>query len=386
MSALARWSRLEANPAFGSGGLGSLKTKRAVCVGAGGLAGPALGHLAMLGIETVIIDRDVVAPENLGTQGFPESMVGLPKAQVRALALGEINSSWKVHALHADFRRVGLGLFADADIVLCALDSASARAMLSEAMTRVGRVWLDAAVDATGRPFGRVACYDPRRPETGCYACPHTARSLAELVRGATERCPSAHRREEPSPPTLATSMLSAWVAAVQAHWAVELLLGRGADLPGSETYMDLSGLAVRRHRLPRNSECVFDHQIFAPVFKLGCGVAETSVGETLEAAAGEVGPEAQLRLWRDPLAVGLRCVECGSTRRPFRLLGALGERDLHCACGGPMAAPADSLLDRFGAAEAEPFAERTWAELGLPDSEIIGARGAGREIYLRFD
>ena len=50
------------------------------------------------------------------------------------------------------------------------------------------------------------------------------------------------------------------------------------------------------------------------------------------------------------------------------------------------MLPPAGALFDRFGTAEAEIFLHRSWAEMGLPAREIVGARLDGREIYLGFD
>ncbi|MDR3703751.1 MAG: ThiF family adenylyltransferase [Candidatus Sulfopaludibacter sp.] len=384
MSPELRWSRLRRSQRLGCG-LSQLHASSVVLVGAGALGGCVLPHLAMLGIPTTIIDKDVVSEENLGNQGFAENMVGLPKAQARAISLRSLNSSWRVNPVHADLSRVGLGDYAQFDLILCALDSPGARAALSAIAVHTGRAWCDAAVDPSGVPFGRVACYDPRLEDGACYVCPHDPSSLAMAMRGGVEGCPGTPGRGADAPPTLATSMLAAAVAALQVTWATEMLLGRMDGIAGMEAYLDLGGCALRRHRLVRNPRCLFTHRRFEPIEPLGVGVAGITVAETLRAASTWLRGDVQMRLWRDAIATELRCPECGVVRRPFRLLGSLSAAEMRCDCGAEMGAPAAGLLDRFGVDEAEPFVDRTWDELGLPEREIVAAGADGCEIFLRF-
>ena len=49
--------------------------------GLGTLGGETLRHLAMLGVPMVLLDRGMVEPENLGTQGFAADHVGLSKVK-----------------------------------------------------------------------------------------------------------------------------------------------------------------------------------------------------------------------------------------------------------------------------------------------------------------
>jgi hypothetical protein len=262
----------------------------------------------------------------------------------------------------------------------------SARAALSEIAVRTGRPWCDAAVDANGLPFGRVACYDSRLDAGACYICPHDASSLATAAAGGLERCPGVSGPAAASPPTLATPVLSSVVAGLQVHWAVEMLLGRMDGVAGSEAYVDLGGCALRRHRLVRNPSCLFDHRRFEPVEPLGAAAGGITVAETLREASLWLKGDVQLRLWRDAIATRLQCPQCGAARPVFRLLGALRPEETRCDCGGEMLPPATGLLGRFGIEEAEPFVDRTWAELGLPERDVVAARSDGREIYLRFD
>jgi hypothetical protein len=58
---------------------------------------------------------------------------------------------------------------------------------------------------------------------------------------------------------------------------------------------------------------------------------------------------------------------------------------EARCGCGPTMQPAAPGLLDRFTKPEATAFLDRTWAELGLPEEDVVTASSldGARAIHL---
>lgn len=374
-----RFARVEAVQAIGREGVAKLRAARVAVVGGGTIGGVLLPHLAMLGVATLLIDKGTVNETNLGTQMFAEDYVGLAKAQLRALAMRELNSAWKVEAIHADVTRMGLGIFAGVEVVFTCLDSRAARAAMNEMAMRTGTPLVDAAIDGSGRSlFGRVAAYAPARGGA-CYLCPLAPRPVRA---GGAQPCPVFDWSEEAPPVTVAVSALGAAVAAQQFVWGLKFLLGRGAEVAGKELYFDMEAGMMSVQRLERNPHCALDHRALDLV-RLGRSPEELTVGEAFREAERSLGAPAALELHRSALATEPRCGACGASARRFRLLRAIGADETTCACGGKLVPTAAGLTSRFVEEDAREFAGRSMAELGVPREDVITATARGRETHL---
>ncbi|KAF0178733.1 MAG: UBA/THIF-type NAD/FAD binding protein [Nitrospirae bacterium] len=126
-------------------------------VGCGGLGGHGAEMLARCGVGRLIcIDPDSFAEHNLNRQRFCTiSSLGLPKAQVIAEELRNINPSTLVSA-HVEAFRLSRAaeLLGPADVVVDALDSFDARAELAAACSALGRPFVHGAI---GGWYGQFA-------------------------------------------------------------------------------------------------------------------------------------------------------------------------------------------------------------------------------------
>jgi len=88
-----RYSRQLLIPEVGLAGQARLRAARVLCVGAGGLGGPALSYLVAAGVGTVaLVDDDVVDESNLQRQLlFSTGDIGRSKAEVAAERLRALN-------------------------------------------------------------------------------------------------------------------------------------------------------------------------------------------------------------------------------------------------------------------------------------------------------
>jgi molybdopterin/thiamine biosynthesis adenylyltransferase len=380
-----RYSRIAQVALIGPDGLATLQRSTAAVLGVGNIGGWVAQHLVLLGIRVILLDNDTVSEENLGTQGFTDDDLGVPKVEARARHLRRLNPSCSIALLHADIERLGLGALRGADVLFCCLDSQRTRTAVNEIATRLGVPWVDAAIDGTGHTlFGRVAAYDSRSPDSACYLCAHDRESLREIMRqGMPEQCPVWQWREQEAitAPTLAISTLGATVASVQVLWGLKILLGRGAEVVSRELYLDLDRNTLTPHTLKRNPTCVFDHCIF-PLTPFGRSVREVTLGETFAAAEETMGEGITLYLHRRALVTAVRCPQCAAVRKPYRLLEVLTVAETECACGAVMQPIATDISDHFRRNSVAPFLHKTWSEIGLPAQDVLTVTNGEREVH----
>jgi molybdopterin/thiamine biosynthesis adenylyltransferase len=363
-----------------------LRNAQVAVLGLGNIGGQLAQHLVLHGIGVILVDRDVVTAANLGTQGFLESDLGQPKATARAERLAPLNPSCRIEPIHADVRRLGLGALRHASLIFSCLDSRQSRVVVNEIAMRLGVTWIDGALDGSGASlFGRVACYDPRRAESACYLCPHDAASLQAMSNedGVSNGCAAWWKDAgDAAAPTLASSALGGAVAAMQAMWGRQVLLGDFADIAATELYFDVGRQRMSSHRLRLNPRCVLDHRSWA-LTRLGRGTASATVAQTFAFAEAALDGEIALQLPHRSIVTSMRCPQCGAEDRPYRVLDSLNTSERPCTCGHEMHPASADLLDRFSRLDVKPVLDRTWHELGLPPADVVVAAGSNRELHI---
>jgi molybdopterin/thiamine biosynthesis adenylyltransferase/Zn ribbon nucleic-acid-binding protein len=380
-----RYARLEAMPGMGADGVAALRDTTVAVLGLGNVGGQLAQHLVLHGIGVVLVDRDVVAEANLGTQGFLERDLGQSKAEARAERLAPLNPTCRIEPVHADIRQLGLGALHGVSLIFSCLDSRRSRVVVNEMAMRLGIPWIDGALDGSGASlFGRVASYDFRRPESACYLCPHDSTSLRDIANeGSVAGCSAIWWNDgAAAAPTLASSALGGAVASMQAIWGVRVLRGQCDESASTEMYFDVGRRHMSSHRLPRNPRCLLDHHSW-PLRPLGRDTAGTTVAQTFAFAEAQLGGEIVLQLPQRSIVTAARCPQCGAEVRTYRVLDSLAIEGVHCVCGHEMHPAINELLDRFGRLEAKPFLDRTWREIGLPPADVVIAANGNRELHI---
>lgn len=156
-------------PLFGEAGQERLGKARVAVVGAGGLGCPAALYLAAAGIgEIRLIDPDLVERSNLNRQVLHrESDIGLPKVASAAEKLLAQNPGVAVSVRYAAIdRKNAEDLIGDADIVVDAVDTFTARYLLNRAALAQGIPLVHGAVSGFD---GQVTTVLPGR--TACLRC-----------------------------------------------------------------------------------------------------------------------------------------------------------------------------------------------------------------------
>jgi molybdopterin-synthase adenylyltransferase len=150
---------------------GRLLGAHALVIGAGGLGAPALMYLASAGVGRItVMDPDTVDLTNLQRQiAHTTERVGQPKVQSASLALAQLNPGVQVHAIAEAADEALLREWVpQAHVVLDCTDRFAIRQLINQVCREAGVPLVSASAV---RFDGQISVFDPRVPESPCYAC-----------------------------------------------------------------------------------------------------------------------------------------------------------------------------------------------------------------------
>lgn len=148
-----------------------LLASHALVIGAGGLGAPALLYLASSGVGRItVIDPDTVDITNLQRQiAHTTERVGQAKVRSASQAIAQINPGVRVEAIaQAADEALLREHLPQAHVVLDCTDRFATRQLIN----RVSREAGVPLVSASAVRFdGQISVFDPRMPDSPCYAC-----------------------------------------------------------------------------------------------------------------------------------------------------------------------------------------------------------------------
>lgn len=342
-----------------------LATARVLVVGAGALGNEVLKNLALLGVGTVyVIDLDDVEPSNLSRSVlFRTEDGGRGKAEVGAQRAGEINPDVRMIPFKGDvITDLGLGLFADVDVVIGCLDNREARLWVNRQCWKVGTPWVDSGIQEIQ---GVVKVFVP--PDSACYECAMTERDYQLL--NLRYSCPLLRRDQimegkVPTAPTIASMM-----GALEVQEALKIIHG----LPvAAGSAMVFNGVANQFYttRLPFRADCL-SHETYPQPVELP--LSATQPVADLFAAAQQTGLAGPLTLVLErDLVVSIGCPRCGWHIDVHRPRTRVSQAESICpTCNKPAQPEIVSAL-----AEDSPLAALSLAQVGIPPYDIVRVDG----------
>ena len=351
-----------------------LAAARVLVIGAGAIGNELIKNLALLGVGHVVIaDLDRVENSNLSRSVlFRESDIGRPKAEVAAARAREIYPGINAQSFVGNIvYDLGLGVYRWADVILGGLDNREARVAINQAAARVGRVWIDGAIE---RLDGVARVFDPALGP--CYECTMSETDWKMLE--ARRSCALLTRQEMEQGKVPTTPTTASVIAGIQCQEAIkhlhglETLAGRGFVFEGT-SHQSYVVTYTRRDDCP-------SHDAYEPILVKPWSVATLTVGELLSQARDEVGDGAVIELNHDLLR-SLECARCQTSEPLFASLGKVTEQQGRCPqCNEPRVPHVFHTLDG-----SEGLQERTLAEIGVPPWDIVGARRGMQQVFFEF-
>ncbi len=350
-----------------------LQAAKVLVVGAGALGNEVLKNLALLGIgHVLVIDKDDVEPSNLSRSVlFRQEDGGRPKADVAAARIREINPDVGIVAVKGDvITDLGLGIFADVDVVIGCLDNREARLWVNRQCWKVGTPWIDAGIQEIQ---GVVKVFVP--PDSACYECAMTERDYQLL--NLRYSCPLLKREDilqgkVPTAPTIASMM-----AALQVQEALKILHGLPVEAGSA---MVFNGVANQFYttKFPHRPDCL-SHEHYPPPTELRLG-HRSRVSELFAEAKRHIEGPLSLALDRD-LVIAIEFPQSGERVDVFRPASAVS----HGESVHPTTREQGRPVFAHAIEEASSLAERTLSEVGIPADDIVRVDGPEQCAFFRL-
>ncbi len=335
-------------------------------VGAGAIGNELIKNLTLLGIGRILIfDMDAIENTNLTRSIlFRAKDVGRSKAEVAAERAREINPDVHTKAFVSNIiDDVGLGVFRRMDVVLGGLDNREARLSINQSCYKVGKPWIDGAIEALNG-FARVFV-----PGQGaCYECTMTETDWKLINKRKSCALLTYEQMSDGKIPTTPTS--SSVIAGIQVQELLKLLhFDRGLPNLAGKGFV-FNGLTHDSYvvEYQRKADCM-SHDTFEEIIEKNWSVKTMTVGEVLMEIKSDLGDNAVLDLDID-IATTAKC-ECGKEKPLCMLVHKLKAKMLECPCCGKQMT-FESIHTFTG---DEDIINKKMSEIGVPLLHIITGR-----------
>ncbi len=335
-------------------------------VGAGAIGNELIKDLALLGVgRLLIVDMDAIENSNLTRSVlFRAKDVGRYKAEVAAERATEMNPDVQAKAMTLNIiDDVGLGVFRRVNLVLGGLDNREARLAINQSCYRVGKPWIDGAIEVLNG-FARV--FMP--PDGACYECTMTDTDWKLINKRKSCALLTKEQMNEGKIPTTPTS--SAIIAGVQVQEMLKILHS-DRELPTLEgkCYV-FNGVTHDSYvvEYQRKPDCM-SHDTYESIEEKPWSVHAMTFRELVDTIKKEMGDDAIVDFDRD--FVSTATCTCGESKDIFAPIHKLKANDIACPkCGNAMSFENFHSLDG-----SETFLDKTAGEIGIPPLHIISGR-----------
>jgi adenylyltransferase/sulfurtransferase len=262
-------------------------------------------NLALVGVGKLeIVDMDTIEHSNLARcVFFRESDEGANKAVVLAREIAILNTEVSVVAHGLPVQRLGIGFLLDFDLVIGALDNREARAWVNQACRKLGKAWIDGAIEGL-RGVARV--FAPTGP---CYMCTLGENDFKQMSH--RKSCALLAPEEILSGKTPTNATTAAVIAAVQAQEAIKILVGRNDLVALSGKGWVFTGDSMDSYVTTyREDEFCLDHDSYDDI--RGPFVASTLAGLAKEAGV-DLSEVVSIDFEEDVISFQ-GCLQCGGS------------------------------------------------------------------------
>ena len=337
--------------------------------------------------HVILIDHDHYDASNLIGQNITPDAVGHSKSGFQARCLTKIRGGdLTITDIARRVELVPLGVIAQSDLIVGAVDSKGARQTLSEIAFHLDTPYLDCGVNPV-HSLARLSFFDPRHQDSACMECAWGPNDYAQL--DAKKSCAAAATKVPATAGNAHLGSLSASTAASAIHRFLQsgsaTCLDIDADTPARQSIIEAYSLDVLRGGLARNRHCRFDHQKLTREF-VGTIDTEASLSTFLD-QIGASADDTMLSVPGISWIVEHRCNDCAnsSVRRPALYDRPLSDPPTCPDCG----VPADAI--GFSATEALTRSDLLTAELnsslasfGIEPGDVLAVTTA-REGTTRY-
>jgi molybdopterin/thiamine biosynthesis adenylyltransferase len=340
-----------------------LAAARVLVVGAGALGNEVLKNLALLGVGHVyIVDFDEIEESNLTRSVlFRSRDRGRPKADAAAEALRDINPDTQVHAIRGNIiTDVGLGLFADVDVVIGCLDNREARLWVNRCCWKVSTPWIDGGIQEIS---GVAKVFVP--PDGACYECAMTENDYRLI--SLRYSCPLLRHEDLLAGKVPTAPTISSMIGGLQTQEALKLIHGMPVAAGSALVFNGVANtFYVTKYQ---HKEDCLSHDTWPTAAEVPLTAAGATAGELFQSAREQLAGDGPLTicLERD-LVVSIQCAACGTSRRIMRPRQVVAMGEATCPQCGELARP--EMVHTVE--EGSPLSGEKLMDLGIPAYDIV--------------
>ncbi|MDO8555787.1 MAG: HesA/MoeB/ThiF family protein [Nanoarchaeota archaeon] len=209
-----------------------LQKKTALIIGVGALGSVAAELLARMGINLILIDRDLVEKSNLQRQTlYTAKDIGKNKATTAQQRLTIINPSITITAHNEDYTKDAVHLGKKADIILDCTDNLFTRFIINDYCAKNKKPWVFAsAIETQGSIY-------PVLPKQPCFQCIFNQRQGIGTCN------------------TLGVlNTITTLIASIQVQTSIDILLGKIKE--PRFTYINLANTTYKTFHVQHNKQC----------------------------------------------------------------------------------------------------------------------------------
>jgi molybdopterin/thiamine biosynthesis adenylyltransferase len=354
-----------------------IQATHVLVIGAGALGNEILKNLALLGfLHVVVVDMDHIEASNLSRSVlFREADIGRSKADAIANGYRDLLPEAKIKPLVANVMQdCGLGLFAWADLILGGLDNREARLWINRAAWKVGKPWIDGAIEGIN---GVARVFLPNHPP--CYECTLGETDWAILNRRMS--CNLLLHEANPQGRTPTTPTISSIIGGVQVQEAVKVL--HGLPTLAGKGYV-FEGLNHTSYvvEYTENPDCM-SHDSLETILPLHQCSSEMTLAQLMERGRKDLAAEEVVVEFSRDIIYRLVCPRCSKQEEVFAPVGAIDRKRGKCPiCSEGASEPQMRVVQTLTGYKGEPeLAGRTLNSLGLPLFDIFTVRSADSEL-----
>lgn len=348
-----------------------IAASRILVVGAGALGNEILKNLALLGFQhVVIVDMDRVEVSNLSRSVlYRKRDLGEFKAVAASRAYEEIALGSRIAPIVGNVMQdCGLGLFEWADVILAGLDNREARLWINRAAWKVGRPWVDGAIEGIN---GVARVFAPGRPP--CYEC--TLGEVDWAILDKRMSCNLLTHRPDAEGKVPTTPTISSIIAGIQVQEAVKLI--HGLPSLASRGYV-FEGMNHTSYTVAytEDADCL-SHYTIPEIVRLPDASSECTMQRLWQRARKDLNSaDVTIEFSRD-MIFRLICPDCGEAEERFAAVGRIRYDEGACLRDGKRRV-VETIHSYTG---IEEWGTRTLTHLGLPQFDVFVARNGDREI-----
>lgn len=353
-----------------------IAASRILVIGAGALGNEILKNLALLGARhVVIVDMDRVEMSNLSRSIlYREQDLGSFKAVAAARAYREIaNDASPVSVVANVTQDCGLGLFDWADVILAGLDNREARLWINRSAWKMGRPWVDGAIEGIN---GVARVFLPGHPP--CYEC-----TLGEVDWALIDKrmsCNLLAHASDVEGKVATTPTISSIIGGIQVQEGIKLIHNL-PSLAGHGFVFEGMNHTSYRVEYTQNPDCL-SHYTLESLVRLPESSEDLTVEALWNRARQDLGAkDAVLEFSRD-IIWRLVCTHCAERDERFSPVGSIQYGEGACPRDGHRRS-VETIHSFTG---KEEWAHRKLNNLGLPLWDVFVARSADREIGYLID